>query len=390
MSETRAQTSIESAGAAGPGLQIDFESTADALEIRLGGTWSIAEGLPSSEIATPRLADPSLRRVVLDAAAIGEWDSSLLSFLVGITRSCRQRGIEIDAERLPDGVGELLALAFAVPQKEDTGREQTTDSWVARVGRRALDALSSGRAMLAFVGDAVISMGRFFTGRARYRRRDLWLFAQQCGADAVPIVSLISFLVGLILAFVGVQQLKLFGAEIFVANLVGIAMAREMGCIMTGIIMAGRTGAAFAAQLGTMTVNEEIDALQTLGIPPMDFLVLPRMLALVIMMPLLVLYADAVGIIGGAIIGVTSSDLTMTQYFMQTQASLGLDQVVIGVVKASVFGVLVAVAGCLRGMQCGRSASAVGDAATSAVVLGIVWIIVMDAIFAVALDSLGI
>jgi phospholipid/cholesterol/gamma-HCH transport system permease protein len=327
---------------------------------------------------------------VLDGAEISGWDSALLAFLVRIAKTCREREVELDSAGLPEGVAALLGLAFAVPEKKDTGREAARQSRLARIGQRAIGSWAGGRAMLEFVGLAVLSLVRFATGRARYRRSDLWLFIQQTGVDALPIVTLISFLVGLILAFVGVQQLALFGAEIYVADLVGIAMAREMACIMTGIIMAVRTGAAFAAQLGTMTVNEEIDALTTLGIPAMDFLVLPRMLALIVMMPLLCFYAIAVGILGGALIGVASSDLTMMQYFQETRASLGLNQIWIGVIKASVFGVLVAIAGCLRGMQSGRSASAVGDAATSAVVLGIVWIIVTDAVFAVALDSLGL
>ncbi|MFH0343177.1 MAG: MlaE family ABC transporter permease, partial [Chromatiales bacterium] len=213
---------------------------------------------------------------------------------------------------------------------------------------------------------------------------------QECGAQALPIVSLISFLVGLILAFVGAVQLEQFGAQIYVANLVGIAMAREMGAMMTGIVIAGRTGAAFAAQLGTMMVNEEIDALTTTGLPPMEFLVLPRMLALMLMVPLLCLYADLMGILGGALIGVSMLDLGIVEYYNQTRAALDLSTFLLGLIKAAIFGVLVALAGCLRGMQCGRSASAVGEAATSAVVTGIVWIIVSDAILTVLYQVLGV
>jgi phospholipid/cholesterol/gamma-HCH transport system permease protein len=197
-------------------------------------------------------------------------------------------------------------------------------------------------------------------------------------------------LVGLILAFVGAVQLRMFGAQIYVANLVGIAMAREMGAMMTAIVMAGRTGAAFAAQLGTMEVNEEIDALKTLGISPMEFLVLPRILALVLMLPLLCLYSDLMGILGGGIIGIGLLDLSPVQYFNATKSALDLMQFNVGLIKAIVFGVLVALSGCLRGMQCGRSASAVGRAATSAVVTAIVSIIVSDAILTVIYDRIGI
>ena len=184
--------------------------------------------------------------------------------------------------------------------------------------------------------------------------------------------------------------MALFGAQIYVANLVGIAMAREMGALMTGIIMAGRTGAAFAAQIGTMQVNEEVDALTTMGISPMEFLVLPRMLALIVMMPLLCLYADLMGILGGVFVGVGMMDLNFLQYMEQTRNALNLTQFGIGVVKSVVFGIIIAVSGCLRGIECGRSASAVGDAATSAVVTSITLIIVADGIFAVITNILGI
>jgi phospholipid/cholesterol/gamma-HCH transport system permease protein len=206
----------------------------------------------------------------------------------------------------------------------------------------------------------------------------------------LPIVSLISLLVGLILAFVGAIQLEMFGAQIYVANLVGIATAREMGAMMTAIIMAGRTGAAFAAQLGTMQVNEEIDALRTFGVEPMDFLVLPRMLALILTMPILCLYADLLGLAGGAIVGVGMLDISMTQYIQQTISGLTITDFMVGLVKSAIYGIIVALSGCLRGMQCGRSASAVGLAATSAVVMGIVLIIVTDGLFAVVTNILGI
>ena len=244
--------------------------------------------------------------------------------------------------------------------------------------------------MIDFMGEAFIAFAKMLVRKASYRRSDLYLFIQQSGADALPIVSLISFLVGLILAFVGAIQLQLFGAQLYVANLVGIAMVRVMGAIMTGIIITGRTGASYAAQLGTMQVNEEIDALTTMGISPMEFLVLPRMLALVLMMPLLCLYADLVGILGGAVVGVGMLDIGLVEYYVQTQTAINLTNLWIGLVHSVVFGVLIALAGCLRGMHCGRSASAVGDATTSAVVLGITSIIVATAIITVICNVLGI
>jgi phospholipid/cholesterol/gamma-HCH transport system permease protein len=234
---------------------------------------------------------------------------------------------------------------------------------------------------LEFLGEVTASLARWVTGRAQYRRVDLWLAIQHCGPEALPIVTVISVLVGAILAFVGALQLRMFGAEVYVANLVGIGMVVEMGALMTGIILSGRTGAAFAAQLGTMQVNEEIDALRTMGIPPMDYLVLPRVLALAVMTPLLVLYADALGILGGAVVGILVLDIPPVLFFNQTFDLMKSWYVTQGLIKGSTFGVLIALAGCLRGMQCGRSASAVGDAATSAVVTSILSTVFADAIW---------
>jgi len=212
----------------------------------------------------------------------------------------------------------------------------------------------------------------------------------QCGAQALPIVTLISFLVGVILAFVGAVQLKQFGAQIYVADLVGIAIVHEMGAMMTGIIMAGRTGAAFAAQLGTMKVTQEIDAFTTMGFSPLEFLVLPRVIALILMMPLLCLYSDFVGVLGGATVAVEMLDLSWTTYVRETIHAISLTDLFGGVFKSSVYGVLIALSGCLRGIQCGNSSSAVGDAATSAVVTGIVAIVGACGIFAVVFYVLGI
>jgi len=225
---------------------------------------------------------------------------------------------------------------------------------------------------------------------ARFRIGDLAVVMQECGVQALPIVTLISILVGMILAFVGAVQLTRFGAQIYVADLVAIAVVREMGCIMTGIIMAGRTGSGFAAQLGSMKVTQEIDALTTLGIPSVEFLVLPRIVALCLMMPVLCVYADVLGIVGGAGVGVAMLDLTVVQYVRETVAAITLTSFAIGIAKSVVFGALIAIAGCLRGIQCGKSSASVGDAATSAVVTGIVLIIGADGLFAVLFNILGI
>jgi phospholipid/cholesterol/gamma-HCH transport system permease protein len=258
------------------------------------------------------------------------------------------------------------------------------------VGTATLDGLRGAREFVEFLGQVTIAGARMVAMRARVPGRELLFLVQDSGARALPIVALISFLVGLILAFVGSVQLRRFGAQVYVADLVGLGMAREMGALMTGIIMAGRTGAAFAAQLGTMRVNEEVDALVTLGISPIEYLVLPRALALCLMMPLLCVFSDLIGIIGGGLVGVAALELGPSVYVTRTLAAISMGDFLLGVVKSAVFGVIVAVSGCLRGMQCRGSALAVGRATTSAVVTGIVAIVCADGLFAVICDALGI
>jgi phospholipid/cholesterol/gamma-HCH transport system permease protein len=363
----------------------------DTLTLHLAGSWRAVDQLPDGAIAEQHLsAAPQARRLAFNCSALSAWDSGLLTFLQKVESKAAAAQVAVDRGGLPAGVQRLLKLASAVPERKGARRGKKADPVLARIGKQTQNAVQQSGAMIDFIGEATTGFGRVATARAKFRRSDLLLLMQECGAQALPIVSLISVLVGLILAFVGAVQLRQFGAQIFVADLVGIAMAREMGALMTAIIMAGRTGAAFAAQLGTMEVNEEIDALKTFGFPPIDFLVTPRMLALIAMMPILTLYADLLGIVGGGIVGVTMLDIPLTQYVNETQAHLSVTDFAVGLVKSVVFGVLIALSGCSRGMRCGRSASAVGAAATSAVVMAIVLIVVADGIFAVLTDRLGI
>jgi phospholipid/cholesterol/gamma-HCH transport system permease protein len=335
-------------------------------------------------------ASPRPERVTFDAGRLGRWDSGLLTFLLAVREAALARKVGFDPAGLPEGVRSLIRLASAVPERDEARREVVRPPFLARVGIGWTSLTRSGGDAVAFVGDATLSLLRLFAGRAQFRRSELFLIIQQVGAEALPIVALISVLVGLILAFVGSVQLQLFGAQIYVANLVAIGMTREMGAMMAAIIMAGRTGASFAAQLGTMQVNEEIDALKTLGVEPTDFLVLPRMVALILMMPLLCVYADVLGILGGFLVGVGMLDISPAQYWNQTLAWLRPQGVLLGIGKSVIFGIIIAVSGCLRGIQCGRSAAAVGAAATSSVVTAIVWIIVADGLFAVLTNILGI
>ena len=375
---------------AAPGEMSFSRPTEDTLLVRLAGDWTIKEELPAvEEVQKQADSGPPVQRIAFDTQDLGRWDSGLITFLIKLFEQSSQSQIDTNREGLPEGVRRLLDLAAAVPEKKDAHKEAVREPFLVQVGKSSMDIARQAGALVTFLGESTIALGRFFVGKAKFRRSDLWLTIQQCGVDALPIVTLISFLVGLILAFVGAVQLAMFGAQIFIANLVGIAMAREMAAIMTGIIMAGRTGAAYAAQLGTMQVNEEIDALETLAIPPMEFLVLPRMLALTLMMPFLAVYADLMGILGGAVVA-GLYDISLTVYLNRAITALNLYHLFIGLFMGFVFGILVSLSGCLRGMQCGRSASEVGDAATSAVVTGIVSIIVATAAITVICNVLGI
>jgi phospholipid/cholesterol/gamma-HCH transport system permease protein len=357
-------------------------ATGDVLTVSFSGDWILGAALPSGPEAVRQAeAKGAVRRVVLSGQMLGRWDSGLLLTVSALSKWCREKNLALDTTAIPEGASGLLHLASAVAERKGARRESAREGFLTRLGRGSLKAWKENIESLAFLGDITLSLGRFFSGRARYRRADLWLIIEQCGPQALGIVTTISTLVGAILAFVGAIQLAMFGAEIYVANLVGLGMVIEMGALMTGIILAGRTGAAFAAQLGTMQVNEEIDALKTLGIPPMDYLVLPRMVALAIMTPLLVIYADVLGILGGAAVGIFLLDIPPVLFFNQTTQMMTVWFCAQGLIKGSTFGVLVALAGCLRGMQCGRSASAVGDAATSAVVTSIVLIVLADAVW---------
>jgi phospholipid/cholesterol/gamma-HCH transport system permease protein len=363
----------------------------DTLVVRLAGSWKITQALPSADEVRVQLESSSeIGQITFDTQELTDWDSGLLTFSIKVIEQCSQNNIQADRQGLPQGVQRLIELAAAVPEKEDARKTVEHKPFLEQIGDDVIDFVQSTGEIMTFLGEAFVATTKMLTGKARFRPIDLGLFLQENGARALPIVSLVSALVGLILAFVGIIQLKLFGAQIYVADLVGISMVRFMGAIMTGIIMAGRTGAAFAAQLGTMEVNEETDALRTLGIAPMEFLVLPRMLALTLMMPLLCLYANLMGILGGAVVAIGFYDINLMIFYRRTIQAVGLNDLGIGLFMSLVFGILVALAGCLRGMQCGRSASAVGDAATSAVVTAIVAIIVATAIITVACDFIGI
>ncbi|MDP4624260.1 MAG: ABC transporter permease [Akkermansiaceae bacterium] len=317
---------------------------------------------------------------------LGAYDSTLPSYLLG---KLREAGDDADIEGLPDDLRALMELALKVPERSDARSEQDEPHGLKLLGLRSTAAWRSAESVLDFTGETVLALGRFFRGKANFRARDFWLSIQECGVGALPIVALISFLIGMILAFVGNVQLANFGASLYVADLVGLAMVREMGVMMTAIIMSGRTGAAFAASIGSMKANQEIDALKTFGFNPFDFLVLPRLFALVLMMPLLTVYSNVIGILGGMLVG-AGVGIPPKLFWAEMLTIVDLTQASLGVFKSVFFGVAIAICGCLQGMNSGNSSAAVGEATTRAVVASITAIIVLDSAFAVIFTILEI
>jgi phospholipid/cholesterol/gamma-HCH transport system permease protein len=362
-----------------------------SLLLQLSGDWTLQLGIPDTDEIKKQLQEtPAINRLDFVTKDIGLWDSSLLTWLMIVQDYCQLNNINLDKKGLPEGVGRLLELAYAVPERQDAKGHEQQPGILHNVGSEFIDAVFIVGEFVEFLGESLLAMLKLIRGKAVYRRSDFWFILQNAGVLALPIVSLVSFLVGMILGFVGAVQLENFGAGIYIADLVGIAMTREMGAIMTGIIMAGRTGAAYAAEIGSMTVNEEVDALTTAGFSAMEFLVVPRMLALILMMPLLVVYADLMGILGGAVVAVSILDLTFLEYSNQLLNAVSLADFFAGIFMAIIFGIIVALVGCMQGIRCGRSSQAVGVATTSAVVSSIVMIVVACAVMTVIFNAMGI
>ncbi len=354
--------------------------------LELSGDWRRGGGTADIQGEAP---DEAPARY--DTDELGDFDSTLPAFILSHLRSVAKPGDDAKPplDGLPPDLRGLMELALAVPEEVEARQTPAEFSEIKKLGKTSINVWASVLSVAEFTGQSVLALGRFVTGRARFRARDFWVIVQECGAQALPIVSLISFLVGLILAFVGNVQLANFGASLYVADLVGIAMFREMGVMMTAIIMSGRTGAAFAAHLGSMKANQEIDALKTFGFDPFDFLVLPRLLALVLMLPLLTLYANAVGIFAGMLVG-AAVGIPPVLYWNETVATIGLTMASLGVFKSVFFGAVIAMSGCLQGMHAGNSSASVGEATTRAVVASITAIIILDSGFAAIFTVLDI
>ncbi|MCX5706341.1 MAG: ABC transporter permease [Candidatus Omnitrophica bacterium] len=360
-------------------LSFDY-SQPQKLQLKLSGDWKITTGFPAVDEVTAQLVShPDIIEITFEISGISGWDSGFISFLLQLARECQSRKIRVNPVGLQPGVQKLLALALAVPKK-DTLHHIIHETFLEAVGGKALQIKEGAYSLLDFLGEIAVSFLRLVTGKSYFRWDDFAYIVQKCGADALPLVSLISLLIGIILAFIGAIQLEMFGAQIFIADIVGIGMVRVMGAVMTGVLMAGRTGASFAAELGIMQVNDEIDALKTLGVSPVEFLVIPRLLALIIMMPLLTIYADLMGIVGGFVVSTRVLNINPAEYLEHTRQAIKLSNLWVGLIHSFVFGIIIAVTGCLRGIKCVRSAAGVGEATTSAVVSAITSIVVATAI----------
>ncbi len=355
------------------------------LELTLGGTWRVTEPRPSwRQLAAGHAAGP----VRVRTQDMAQWDTSILLFLLEVREWCGQAGASADFSGLPEKMRGLFGQ-MDVSHATSVARDRS-ESFLVSVGRATRQAWWHLRSILQFVGECVLGALRLPGLLAKFRWRDLFDQMQDCGAMALPIVSLISFLVGLTLAYQAAVELRQFGADIFVADVVGLSTVREMGPLMAAVILAGRTGAAFAATLANMKANEEIDALETLGLSAVDFLVMPRLIALGLMMPLLTVYANCVAILGGMVVARGILQIPFSAYWVETQGAIDLTDINTGLIKAMTFGLLIGLAGCLRGLQADRSSEGVGRAATSAVVTAILLIIVADSVYAVVFHILGI
>ncbi|TDT43986.1 phospholipid/cholesterol/gamma-HCH transport system permease protein [Halospina denitrificans] len=360
----------------------------DSAMLVLRGDWQPGEGQAFPSASAVLKACPSgIKRLDVDAGALESWHGSVLpALLYGLETRLEEKGAALHAGDLDE---ELQALLDLTRDRIGDARRPLAAPLLERVWEVLLGA---GNATYA-VGVSVVlymkGLGRLASGSVGFRARDFLDALTQSGVQALPIITLVSLLVGSILAFVGALQLQDFGAEIYIPEMVGVAVAREMAAMMTAIVMAGRTGAAFAAHLASMEVNEEVDALKTLGVSSYDFLAFPRILALTLMMPLLYLYASAISILGGLIVSMLALGLEPAIYLARTFEKVALYHFYIGLLKSVCFGALIGMVSCHIGLRSGRSAAAVGESATRAVVISIVGIIAVDSVFAIVSTLTG-
>jgi phospholipid/cholesterol/gamma-HCH transport system permease protein len=354
-----------------------FEREGDLLKIALSGDWRLED--PRRPSWDPPREARGARRVTAFDRGLARWDSSLALFLESAGRWCEDCGAELDLTDLP---GELRDLAFqaAVAEHAHPAARRPPPPFLAQVGLAAERLAAAARDAARFVGETALGLARVPARPKTLRSADLLLYAQQAGPEGLAIIGLVAFLVGTIMAFQASLQLRKFGAEIFVVHIVTISTAREIGAIVVGVLLSGRTAAAYAAELGSMAAGEELDALETSGISPVDFLVVPRLLALLAVTPLLTVYADVLAIFGGAVVAWNMLRISPIAFWVASKQALQWTDLRMGLIKSAVFGLIIGVCGCLRGMTAARDTAGVGRAATSAVVTSILWVVIADAL----------
>jgi phospholipid/cholesterol/gamma-HCH transport system permease protein len=339
--------------------------------------------------ATQAVAGARASNVVLDASGIDYCDGSGIALLIRLRDQQRRLGGDLEIRGLRPEFQEFLKEWDPSDLALLESRRPQVNNFAEKVGKTVVEVWEDIRALVSFVGELSAALLKAALHPRSVRWGDTMRVAEAAGVNALPIVSLIGFLMGLIMAFQAAIPLRQFGAQIYVANLIGLSILRELGPLMTAIVLAGRSGSAFAAELGTMKVREEIDALITMGLNPVQFLVVTRVIAAVLMMPLLTIFSNLVGLIGGSVV-LFSLGFSFITFFHQVQSAVTYGSLVGGLVKSFVFGILVAGIGCLRGLQTKTGPTAVGESTTRAVVSGIILITVTDGIFSVVYYYLGV
>ena len=362
-----------------------------AVLLQAGGQWD-ARNVTRLDQQLRGLASPEHARLVLDLGQVERLDTAGAWLLHRTVKGFRARGGDADYAGLTPAYRAMLEQVAAndQPAEIEPPRPSALLAVLERVGRGAVDVAAEAKQQVAFLGLLLVTMLQTLRHPGRLRLVPLVYHMEKVGFNALPIIGLISFLIGVVLAYQGATQLQRFGAEIFVVNLIAVSVLREIGILLTAIVIAGRSGSAFTAEIGSMVVNEEVDAMRTLGLDPMEVLVLPRVLALVITLPLLAFFADMMGLFGGMLMCWAVLEISPGLYVERLQDAVSLWSFWVGIIKAPVFAFLIAMVGCLEGLRVSRSAESVGQQTTRSVVTGIFLVIVVDAMFSVFFAAVGV
>jgi len=364
----------------------------DLLRLELRGSWNTRHlARVERELATLSQTVKGARRARLDASGMVDFDTAGAWLLLRTRKGLEAAGLAVELTGLQPDDRRLLATVeeHDLPPPPPRRRPSATVQLVADVGQGFFGLADNARQLTNFLGLTVITLGRSLARPWRIRWKSVLSHMETSGVRAMPIVGLISFMIGIVLAYQGAEQLARFGAQIYTVNIVGVGVLREMAILLTAIIVAGRSGSAYTAQIGAMHVNEEVDALKTLGLDPMEILVMPRVIALCIVLPLLAFYADIMGLLGGAVMASLQLDISMPQFVRQLRDAVDPNDLFVGLIKAPLFAFIIAMVGCFEGFRVSRSAESVGHATTRAVVEGIFLVIALDAMLSVFFQVIG-